>query len=231
MADVRAGGNMQKMMQQFIEDRWEGTRGALMFSSDRLDLALTPGALLEGTFTVYGSGGEGACGYVTSTDRRMECLVTQFNGLEEIIGYRFHGEYLKDGDVVDGAFRFISNLGEYELPFAIRVEEPPIEVETEKILNLNHFASLAGRDWEEALRLFYSKDFVKLLVGNDRKYTESYRGLSERPGNQHNMEEFLIACGKKQKITYSVRENELSVANPAEMLELSVTVCKDGWDW
>ncbi len=231
MADVRAGGNMQKMMQQFIEGRWEGARGTLMFSSDRIDLALAPGALFEGIFTVFGSGSEGAYGYITSTDRRMECLVSEFNGSEETIGYRFHGEYLKDGDVVDGAFRFISNLGEYELPFAIRVEEPPIEVETEKILNLNHFASLAGRDWEEALRLFYSKDFVKLLVGNDRKYTESYRGLSERPGNQHNMEEFLIACGKKRKITYSMRENELSVANPSEMLELSVTVCKDGWGY
>ena len=222
MANNWAGGNMQEMMQQFIQDRWEGARGTLMFSSDRLDLALAPGALLEGTFTVYGSGGGGTYGYVTSTDRRMECLVPQFNGSEEIIVYRFHGEYLRDGDVVDGAFRFISNLGEYQLPYTIRVEEPPIEVETEKILNLNHFASLARSDWEEALRLFYSKDFVKLLVGNDRKYSECYRGLSERPGNQHNMEEFLIACGKKQRNIYNVREEELSVVNPAEMLELLV---------
>ena len=222
---------MQKVMQQFIEGRWEGARGTLMFSSDRIDLALAPGALFEGTFTVFGSGSEGAYGYITSTDRRMECLVSEFNGSEETVGYRFHGEYLKDGDVVNGAFRFISNLGEYELPFAVRVEEPFIEVANEKILNLNHFAGLARSDWEEALRLFYSKDFVKLLVGNDRKYTEIYRGLSARPGNQHNMEEFLIACGKKQRIAYSVREEELSVANPAEMLELSVTVCKDGWGY
>ena len=236
---------MQKMMQQFIEDRWEGARGTLMFSSDRIDLALAPGALFEGTFTVWGNGGEGAYGYITSTDRRMECLVSQFNGSEETIGYRFHGEYLEDGDVVNGAFRFVSNLGEYELPYSIRLEEPPIEVvvagtqagdpaakeTTEKLLHLNHFAGLARSDWEEALRLFYSRDFVKLLVGNDRKYTEIYRGLSARPGNQHNMEEFLIACGKKQRIAYSVREEELEVANPAEMLELSVTVCKDGWGY
>ncbi len=214
------------MMQHLIEDRWERERGTLMFSSDRIDLALTPGALFEGTFTVFGSGSEGAYGYIISADRRMECLTSEFNGSEETIGYRFHGEYLEDGDVVNGAFRFISNLGEYELPYTIRMEEAPAEVS-----DLNHFAALARNDWEEALRLFYSRDFTRLLKGNDRKYTESYRGLSARPGNQHNMEEFLIACGKKQKITYSVREEELSVANPSEMLELSVTVCKDGWGY
>ncbi len=223
---VRAGGSMQKMMQQLIEDRWEMERGTLMFSGDRLDLALTPGALFEGTFTVFGSGNEGAYGYVTSTDRRMECLVSEFNGSEETIGYRFHGEYLEAGDVVNGAFRFVSNLGEYELPYTIRVEEVPAEIS-----DLNHFAALARNDWEEALRLFYSRDFTRLLKGNDRKYTENYRGLSARPGNQHNMEEFLIACGKKQRNVYRVREEELSVANPTEMLELSVTVCKDGWGY
>ncbi len=226
---------MQKILQQIMEDRWERERGTLDFSCDRIDLALTPGALFEGTFTVLGNGTDGAYGYISSTDRRMECLTTTFNGSQETVGYRFHGEYLENGDKVNGEFRFVTNLGEYVLPYRVKIVETEVEADavgvTREIGNLHHFADLSRSDWEEAVRLFYSADFARLLKGSDRKYHELYRGLSERPGNQQNMEEFLIACGRKQRIGYSVREEELSVHNPPEMQELSLTICKDGWGY
>ncbi len=218
---------MQKMMEQLIEEGWEQERGRLEFSCDLIDLVLAPDTLFEGTFTVFCNSKEGACGYITSTDRRMECLVSQFHGLEEAIGYRFHADCLEEGDQINGEFRLISNLGEYVLPYRIEVKEPAVKA----IKNLNDFSVLARNDWEEAIRLFYSQDFVGLLKGSDRKYTEVYRGLSARPGNQQNVEEFLIACAKKQRIGYSVREQELSVANPTEMQELSLTVCKNSWGY
>ncbi len=226
---------MQKVMQQIIEDRWEREKGALDFSCDRIDLALTPGALFEGTFTVFGNGSSGVYGWISSTDLRMECLTPSIYGSGETVSYRFHGEYLEAGDELSGEFRFVTNLGEYVLPYTVSVKEPLIRVISEgavrEIEDLHYFAELARNDWEEALRLFYSDDFRRLLKGNDRKYAEAYRGLSERPGNRQNLEEFLVFCGKKPKIGYHVRQEELAVSNPTEMQELSITVCKDGWGY
>ena len=221
---------MQKIMQHIMEDNLEGTRGSLEFSCEQIELDLTPGALYEGTLTVYGMDGN-TWGYIISSDRRMELLRQEFAGSEDTIGYRFHATCLEAGDEVKGELCFISNLGEYQLPYVVHVAEPVIRSSMGEIRNLNQFAELARNDWGEAAKLFYSPEFTGLLKGNDRKYTENYRALSARPGNLRNLEEFLAACGKKQQVHYGLREEVLTCSNPVEITELSLTVCKDGWGY
>lgn len=220
---------MQNIMQHIMEETSKEARNPLEFSCEQMELNLVPGALYEGTLTVYGT--EDTWGYIVSPDLRLEILNREFSGSQDTIGFRFHGTYLENGDEVKGELCFISNQGEYMLPFIVHTANPVIESSQGEIKNLNQFASLARNDWGEAVSLFYGPQFLQLLKGNDRKYMDLYRGLSAKPGNQRNMEEFLIACGKKQAVHYGFREEVLTCSNPVEMTELSVTICKDGWGY
>ena len=79
--------------------------------------------------------------------------------------------------------------------------------------NLFQFTNLARNSWEEAVKLFYSPDFLRVLGGQDRKYRNLYKGLSRDPGNVHNVEEFLISVHKKQPVEYVLPRTEIVVAN------------------
>lgn len=223
---------MQKIMSQIMNEGFEGGSGSLDFSCVRIELTLAPGACFEGTFEVYGSGECGTYGYVTSTDSRMECLTGEFCGSQDTISYRFHAKQMEAGKDVEGFFYFISNHGEYELPFAVHIELPLMQSSEGEIRNLAQFANLARVNWAEAVKLFYAPEFYGLLRGNDRKYYDLYRGLCASVGNQQNVEEFLISCGKKTPIQYSVEQEKLKNAGElSAVAELALTIRKDGWGY
>lgn len=239
---------MNHVLERILEGRFEGGMGSLEFSCADIALILAPGALYEGTFTVYGNGDGETCGYVTSTDQRMECVTDEFHGMEDIIGYRFHGEHLRNGDVVKGEFHIVSNRGEYRLPYEVLMDREPIVSSVGEIRNLFQFAGLAKENWGEALRIFYSQPFGELIEELDEgerqageaepekkaggpHLKELYRGFSANMGNPHNMEEFLIAAGQKSRIEYLVPENELVVENPVGVSEEAVGIVKNGWGY
>lgn len=221
---------MQKGLQYNQEEYRGNNRKTMEIGCSQIELAVLPDTLYEGAFTLCGNDGP-VEGHVISTDRRMECLIQEFHGQEEVITYRFHGTYLEAGEEVRGAFRIISDAGEYTLPYIVRMEACVVHSSQGVILNLTQFAALARNDWGEALRLFYSGEFAGLLRGNDRKYTELYRGLSANAGNRQNMEEFLVASGKKQTVSYSVSDRMLTVENPVDITELTITVNKENWGY
>lgn len=228
---------MNHVLERILEGRFEGGLGSLEFSCADIALILAPGALYEGTFAVYGNGEGEIYGYVTSTDQRMECVTTEFRGMEDMIGYRFHGEHLKNGEVVKGEFHIVSNRGEYRLPYEILMDRDPLASSAGEVNNLFQFANLAKESWDEALRMFYSQPFAGLIEELDEKerlagrpcLRELYRGFSANAGNPQNMEEFLIAAGQKTRIEYVVQENELVVENPVGVAEEAVSIVKNGW--
>ena len=78
---------MQRYLRQIMDEKLPGG-GNLEFSCTEVSLVLTQGAPYEGTFTVIGSGQGVSKGYLLSTDRRVECLTTEFTGAEETLHTR-----------------------------------------------------------------------------------------------------------------------------------------------
>ena len=145
---------MQRYLRQIMDEKLPGG-GNLEFSCTEVSLVLTQGAPYERTFTVIGSGQGVSKGYLLSTDRRVECLTTEFAGAEETIAFRVHTEGFEEGEEAKGFFQIVSNRGEYELPFLITVQRPALVGMAEEVENLTQFAALAHRDWLDAVRLFY----------------------------------------------------------------------------
>ena len=227
---------MQKIIDQILEGNFDYENGSLDFSCSKIELSLLPGEVCEGSFRVYANRVFTAVGSIMSSDMRMECLTEEFQGGEEEIFYRFHGENLEEGEVVKGNFYIVSNQGEYYLPFVANVEYRVMDSSIGPIKNLFHFANLAKINWQEAVKLFYSSDFDRIFSGRDSQYADDYRALSAHSGSEANMEEFLIQVNKKQRVDFQVEESRLvldygSDLNAESVAERELTVARNGWGY
>ncbi len=222
---------MEEVISRLLEGDFEYENGTLDFSCAKLELTIKRGESKEGSFKILGEPGRYTKGTITSTDGRMECLTTEFVGTEEEILFCFHGDHLVEGDVVKGEFCVVSNQGEYYLPFVVTVEYTQLTSSLGNVKNLFHFANLAKANPKEAVTLFYSPDFEKILTGSDKQYYTYYRALSAIPGNEQNVEEFLIGINKKQKIEYLTDVQELQMEDPEGIEEINLTITRNGWGY
>ena len=220
---------MEQILNKIIQGNFADDNTSLDFSCSKIEIFLRPGEDAEGTFRILGDSGRLVEGHVLTTDGRMECLTPEFIGTGETISYYFHADGMDVGDVHKGEFAVISNQGEYSLPYVVTVEMAQIESSMGYIKNLFHFANLAKTNLDEALTLFYSPEFKRVFVGNDRQYLPLYAGLSAYPGNRQNMEEFLISISKKQKIEYLTEEDRLFIEDPDGIVMTEINIIKNGW--
>lgn len=222
---------MDEQITNLPEENFDYENGSLDFSCTKLELALYRNERVEGSFKVYGPKGRLTQGKVYSSELRMHCLTKEFIGEEEEISYVFDGTGLEEGDVLKGEFYFISNQGEYYLPFVVTVAYHTMESSLGVIKNLFHFTNLAKTNWAEALKLFYSPDFSLVFSGSDKQYYQLYKGLSFYKGSEQNMEEFLLSINKKQKIEYILNEKELRIEDPAAETEYGILITRNGWGY
>ena len=243
---------MQKMVEQILEGKIDYENGSLNFSCDKLELILEKEQQYEGSFCIYAPQGLLTDGTVISSDWRMDCLTNKFSGSEAEIFFRFHGEMLEEGDVVKGCFYVISNRGEYYLPFVVSVEYSVLESSMGSIKSLSQFANLAKENWQEACELFYSPRFACVFSGDDARYQEDYRALTDvrdrgpsmDAGNamgkrystaeEHSMEEFLFQTGKKQQVEFLVEEGSISLemetlGSNYGVVEHELVIVRNGW--
>lgn len=219
------------VVDEILDGKFHTEDGSLEFSCQRVTLSLQADAACEGSFFVYGPEGAVTEGQVSASDLRMECVSTRFGGSQDEIFYRFHTAGMEAGEEVSGSFHFISNRGEYYLPFEVKVLPDEIVSSMGEIRNLFHFTNLARENWDEAVKLFYDSGFKKVFAGHDRQHYAAYKGLSAVPGNEHNVEEFLLEIHKKKPVEYIPEEREIKIEDPVEEVRYALVINRNGWGY
>lgn len=222
---------MQDAVERILAGEFNNDIHSLDFSSPRIELFLSEGEIYEGSFFIYGPENALTEGTVTSSRLQMQCLTDSFSGAEEEIYYSFDTADMREGDKLKGEFRIISNQGEYSIPYEISVESGNVESSLGNIKNLFHFTNLAKTNWEEAVKLFYSKDFRRIFNGADRQFLASYQGLTGGVCKEQNVEEFLLDIKKKQKVQFLVEEEEIRIDNPEKNVEYKLVINRNGWGY
>ncbi len=220
---------MREIVDRLLKGQFEYEDKSLDFSIPRVEISLGPDEEFEGSFTIFGPEKRFVTGMVSSSDLRMEIITPQISGSPYEVSYRYDARGLSKGDVVQGNFRVISNQGEYELPFVVTVRHDHIESSLGDIKNLFHFANLAKTDWNEAVHLFYSKEFINVFQGNDSQYESLYRGLSSARMNEQNVEEFLISINKKQPVYFLLDQDEVRIDFAGTLHDNTIIITRNGW--
>lgn len=215
-------------------EKFHTPKTELTFSAESVTLTLAPGEVREGTFTIYGNSNDTITGFVLSSRLCMKCLTTTFSGSRDEISYRFDGTPFSEGDTVDGYFRIISNQDEYKLPFSVKFMRVSIDSSLGPVRNLYHFTNLARTNWKEACDVFYHPAFPTVFTASEKKEKELYRGLSARPSNMTNVEEFLVAIHKKAPVEFIPEKTDITIDLPLReeaLVEEVLNIKRNGWGY
>lgn len=204
--------------------------GCLEISCQTIEFNVKPGEVIEDSFTIHAAN-QFAQGKVYSSDTRIRLYETEFKGEETEIGYCFDGTTVEAGSNIKGEIVIISNCGEYTIPYHIEVQKLQLQCSLGNVKNLFHFTNLAQTNWEEAVALFYSRDFVSVLPKNDKNAWMAYTGLSRCEGNEQNVEEFLIEVNKKTPIIYSFDTERFFLEDVQDSTSRNFVITKSGWGY
>ena len=205
--------------------------GNVTFSTERIEFVFVDDKERNGSFNLYVQSDSPILGVCHSNNPRMKVLNPQFRGFEATIEFVFDPKGMEADDYSKGEFILLTNKGEYTLPFICIRETDYINSTLGHIKNLFHFANLARTNWNEAVNVFYSNDFVSIISGNDAQYKSLYRGLSENVLNEQNIDEFLVAIKKKDRITYTLETPEINIVNPNGEATKKITLKKNTWGY
>ena len=205
--------------------------GKVSFSTERIEFVFVDDSQRTGSFSVICEGDTPILGICQANNPRMKVLNPQFKGFEPSIEFEFDSTGMEPGDVAKGEFILLTDKGEYSLPFICVRETDYINSTLGHIKNLFHFANLARTNWNEAVNVFYSNDFLSIIQGSDSQYRSLYRGLSENVLNEPNIDEFLVAIKKKDRIKYTLETNEISLVNPKEETTKKIVLRKNTWGY
>lgn len=195
-----------------------------------IDKSFMPEELYEGTFQIVNIGAGKLKGILYSTSRHVKIKTKVFSGDKSVIRYVIDTCCLKEGMEINGEISIVSNGGEIEIPFHIKITEKQIHTYSGEIKNMFHFTDYVQKDYDHALRLFVSDWFAE-FVAKDGILKTRYEAL--RPGTDKSiaLDEFLIAAGKKKAINIEVKQKELFYENLQKDYEDRLVLQKDNWGY
>ncbi len=205
----------------------EGT--VLTMTPDPIRLEPVEGVLTSGSFLIESMHHLPVKGMVVSTDLRMEIKNPQFQGDRIEISYVFHGEHMVEGEVCSGSFSIISSAGEYDLSWSVAVKRLYAETSIGRIKNLDDFVKLYQTNWRESIHVFSASAFRGILRSTNERML--CRMLSRQPIERHSIEQFLLACQKKEPVLISLASHEAQHLHITEPIEEVVTLQKSCWGY
>jgi len=204
----------------------------LIVSETELNVVVEAGIRKEGSFRITNSAGKRMKGVLYVTGKILALGRTDFIGAECEVEYDVDASTLQTGEEHIGTISIVSDCGEYQIPFRIQVTEPSFQSSVGNIKDLFQFANLARLNWGEALGLFSSADFSKIVLQKEPKYRPVYEQLAAGTDISRAMEEFLVLVHKKKHCNFRVAE-AASVAYEAEdhnFME-SIRLVREQWGY
>ena len=172
----------------------------LVIKPERIEGVLSPGESVRGEFSVQSGNDLYIKGLVYSGNERVKLESEAFGGLRNHIIYNIDTRYLEDGDTVKGSFYLVTNGGEREIPYSLRVQAGDAGEVLGNLKTPRDFAVLAKKDLEKALRMFEYQDFTEAPFMQDSRVRTIYDGLKGRAGRRNLLEEFLVALQVKEPV-------------------------------
>ncbi len=224
---------MKELIDKLARGKIEYELPVLEVSVAQIDTVLHSEKVSEGSFEVYSSNNKELKGVVYSTHEFVHIVESNraFQGVSSTIKYYIDTEFLNEGDVIDGFINVVTNGGELAIPFKFTIDSTCITSSIGEIKNLFHFANLVQINYDEALSLFKSDEFVHIFLENDFYLQSMYEALMETPMLDVAMEEFLVAANKKSPTKIAISENDKVYRNIHDNQGDVIVISKENWGY
>ena len=203
----------------------------LVIKPERIEGVLSPGESVRGEFSVQSGNDLYIKGLVYTGNERIKVENEAFGGLRNHIIYDIDTRYLEDGDRIEGSFYLVTNGGEKEIPYSLRIQTGNRTEELGSLKTPRDFAALAKKNWELALRLFEYQDFTEAPFMQDVQARTIYEGLKGRNGRNNLLEEFLVALHVKEAVSLRTDGEKILLNAPETITEGVIGLTASGWGY
>lgn len=223
---------MRKRIDQLLNGKYEYKEKPPVISAQSIDQTGSPLSPIMGNFTIFSADDQKIRGFLYSSNPRVTFEPAQFYGNEVRISYQADMTGLSQGEEALGEFTACTDAGEYAVPYRFTVRtQPEGSREQEKGISLEELADLAMSDILKARSVFVSASFAANLKKVNSAAYLLWENLRDTKLPDNGLEEFLIACSKKESIEISTSETEISLEAPASTERRSLEIIASTWGY
>ena len=212
------------------------SKGIFEYEVQKLQLSQTEicdfveaGSKKQGSFFVTTKAKQKIKALLYVTGKVLSLNRHDFVATECEVSYEIDATALMAGQNYIGKISIVSDCGEVHLPFTIYVTEPSYHSSHGDVLNLSQFTVLAQNNWKDALKLFSSKEFSKIILQKETRYCLAYEQLKESSDLSLAMEEFLVLVHKKKRCDFFIEVDKLEYELGTTAQLKTLTVQKSEW--
>ncbi len=203
----------------------------ILISVSIIDGKIQTSKAIYNSFTITSQNDLEMRGLIYSSNPRVLCKEKSFIGKEASIHYEISAVGCEAGDKIKGEFLIICNGGEFTVPYELVVESAYIETSMGPIRNLFHFTNLLQKDYEEALKIFCSKDFESVFLLRNQEQIGIYEGLLKGNSKKVALEEFLIYVNKKSRVELEIKDTEIDYLDFQTSIGAKIDIYKNTWGY
>ena len=203
----------------------------LVLAPDHVEAAVPAGEVIRGEIVVSSANNLHIKGLVYSSHERVRIVNNAFGGLRNRIIYEVNSRYTEHGDIIKGSFYLVTNAGEREIPYSLRVQAGNGGDVFDSLATPRDFGQLAKRDLEAALRIFEYQDFTEAPFMQDARIRTIYEGLKGRAGRRNLLEEFLVALHVKEPVRLTMDTKKRIYENPLEPVGDFIDMAAGNWGY
>ena len=144
---------MKRRMEQLINGRFEYEVPELILSEREIVIDTKVGENYRGELFVGAADNRRIKGMVMSSDRRLLLAKEKFSGTAVCIVFGVDVKGLSAGDRMQAFLTINSNLGEYQVPVTVNVQENQIKTSSGAIRTLDDFVKLAESYGAKGIRV------------------------------------------------------------------------------
>lgn len=222
---------MKELIDKLARGTIEYDLPVLEASVSEINRTLNSEKVYEDGFSVFSSNDIELKGFVYSTNENIVIIDKCFSGVKQSIRYSIDTKYINEGDIIEGQIYVVSNGGELIIPVSFKVDSPSFTTSIGELKNLFHFANLVQMNYDEALSIFKSPDFVHIFLQEDFYLLSMYEGLKKSTSPEMAMEEFLVSANKKRPTRISLSAREKNYGNITENEGDTIVISKDSWGY
>ena len=209
----------------------DGGVPGLMIKPERLEGSFGAGQTIKGEFLVQSTNDLYIKGLVYSSNERVRAVNDAFGGLRSHIIYEADTRCMEDGDEIKGSFYLVTNGGEREIPYSLRIQTGTGGEDLASLKTARDFANLARKNTDAALRLFEYQDFIQAPFMQDPEARSVYEGLRGRNGRKNLLEEFLVALHVKEPVRISTDTSPRCYMDLEQEQEDFIELAISGWGY
>lgn len=222
---------MKNKIKEFSKGNFQAACPEVVFPETHIMMVVGEGEVYKGSFIIQNQRGGDIRGIVYPSSFRISCMEQGFEGNPVKMNFTYDSTGMQPGQVEQGKFTIVCDGGEYELAFTAMIEKPFIMTSYGKIQNIDDFKKLAAQDFEEARRLFRSRQFYDVLKYEDVRVKNLYAHMRKWALDEQALEEFLVGVKRKEKIFLTLSDEDIEFTDVLESKKDWIEITKNTWGY